>query len=256
MATNASPSVSDPSRVPDLTVAFRELQRLLITTSELDAFLAALASLAVELISPVSSCGITLRRNGEPMTVSSSDPLARRIDELQYGRGVGPCLQALHTGDIVSVTDLAEEQRWGDYPRDALSWGVAASLSLPLTAGAPTVGAMNLYSVHPHEFTAAEIAQGVSFAAQASGALLLVARHESLLKVNAQLRDALASRAVIDQAMGVLMGTRHISATEAFDALRSQSQHRNVKLRTVAADVVATITNHVAEKAPAFTQRS
>jgi GAF domain-containing protein len=253
MTTNPSPS--EPSQLPDLAVAYRELQRLLTTTSELDALLTALASLAVEVISPVSSCGITLRRDGEPMTVSSSDPLASRIDELQYGRGVGPCLQALHTGDIVTVTDLAQEKRWGDYPAHARNWGVAASLSLPLTAGGPTVGAMNLYSVTPHEFTGAEIRQGVAFASQASGALDLVQRHETQLKVNAQLLDALASRSIIDQAMGVLMGTRRISATEAFSTLRSQSQHRNVKLHAVAAEVVETMTKHPAEPAGAFTHR-
>ncbi|HEX4432279.1 MAG TPA: GAF and ANTAR domain-containing protein [Frankiaceae bacterium] len=256
MATTAPASPPDPAELPDLAAAYRELQHLLIATSELDAFLGELASLAVDVISPVSSCGITLRRDGTPMTVSSSDPLAGRIDELQYGRGVGPCLQALHTGRAVVVTDLAQEARWGDYPTHALRWGVAASLSLPLTAGIPTVGAMNLYSVNAHDFTPAEVAQGAAFAAQASGALALVQKHETQLRVNAQLLGALASRSIIDQAMGVLMGTRQISATEAFDELRSQSQHRNVKLHTIAAEVVETLTKHAAEPARTFTQRS
>jgi AmiR/NasT family two-component response regulator len=65
----------------------------------------------------------------------------------------------------------------------------------------------------------------------------------------------MSTRAVIDQAMGVLMGQRHISATDAFDALRSQSQHRNVKLHVIAAEYIETMTNHAPEPAPAFTQR-
>ncbi len=252
---------TEPSRVPfdqlpDLAVTYRELQTLLITTSELDAFLTELAVLAVAVIAPITSCGITLRRGGQPMTVTSSDPLAAGLDELQYGRGVGPCLQALHTGEIVTVTDLAAEQRWEDYPAHALRCGVSASLSVPLVAAGESVGAMNLYAVAAHEFTAAEIAQAQAFAAQASGALTLAQRHETQLRVNTQLEKALASRSVIDQAMGVLMGTRLISATQAFDSLRAQSQHRNVKLHTVAVELVETLTHHAVQPAPEFTQRS
>lgn len=255
MTTNPLPAPANASSPADLAAAYRELQDLLLGTSELDAFLTELAVLAVRVIAPVASCGITLRRGGEPMTVTSSDPLAARIDELQYGRGMGPCLQALHTGEIVTVTDLTLEQRWGDYPAHALTSGVAASLSLPLSDGEQTVGAMNLYAVDAHEFTAAEIAQGSAFAAQACGALTLLQRHQAQLRVNDQLTDALASRATIDQGMGVLMGTHRISATDAFDALRAQSQRRNVKLRTVAAEVIQEVTNHQVEPPPTFTPR-
>ncbi|HEX4017705.1 MAG TPA: GAF and ANTAR domain-containing protein [Frankiaceae bacterium] len=251
-------SLSSPAirpQLPDLAVAYRELQDLLISTSELDAFLADLAAMAVAVIPPISSCGITLRRGAEPLTVGSSDPLADRVDELQYGRGVGPCLEALHTGETVTVTNLATDRRWGDYPAHAMRCGVAASLSLPLTAGAQTVGAMNLYAASPHEFTAAECAQGMAFAAQACGALALVQRHEMQLRVNSQLVDALASRTVIDQAMGVLMGTRRISAKQAFDLLRGQSQRRNVKLHAIAAEVVQTMTSHPVQPPPPFVER-
>jgi GAF domain-containing protein len=254
MATESSHLPVD--ELPELALTYRELQTLLITTSELDAFLTELALLAVAVISPIATCGITLRREGEPMTVTSSDPLAAAVDELQYGRGVGPCLEALHTDETVVVSDLATEERWGDYPAEALRCGVSASLSLPLIAAGDTVGAMNLYAVAAHEFTVAEIAQGQAFAAQASGALTLVERHETQLRLNAQLMKALASRAVIDQAMGVLMGTRRISASQAFDSLRAQSQHRNVKLHAIAAEIVETLTDHAVQPAPEFTQRS
>jgi AmiR/NasT family two-component response regulator len=51
--------------------------------------------------------------------------------------------------------------------------------------------------------------------------------------------EPLESRAVIEQAKGVLMACHGIDADEAFGLLRRQSQHRNVKLREVAHDVVA-----------------
>jgi AmiR/NasT family two-component response regulator len=53
-------------------------------------------------------------------------------------------------------------------------------------------------------------------------------------KVAEQLQAAMASRAVIGQAKGILMGTRGCSAEDAFDILVKLSQDSNRKLREVA----------------------
>lgn len=251
----AGKSVRISLELPDLASAYAELQNLLISTSELNEFLDELAALAVAVITPVASCGITLRRDGQPMTVAASSPLAREIDELQYGRGMGPCLQAMRTGKMVAVTDLAAENRWGDYPSHAMERGVAGSLSLALTSGSASVGAMNLYTTAAHVFSNAEIAQATAFAGQASGALSLVIRHATQLTVESQLREALASRAVIDQAIGAIMGHRQCSAADAFAFLRETSQQQNVKLHNVAAALIETITGHPPGPPRPFTQR-
>ena len=57
-------------------------------------------------------------------------------------------------------------------------------------------------------------------------------------QVNAQLSRALESHAAIDQAKGVLMLTYGVDSDEAFGMLRSTSQQRNVRLRTLAERVV------------------
>ncbi|MEV5717111.1 ANTAR domain-containing protein [Amycolatopsis mediterranei] len=56
---------------------------------------------------------------------------------------------------------------------------------------------------------------------------------------NAQLREALASRPVIEQAKGMVMLLRGCPADEAFGVLVTVSQLTNVKLRDVAAVAVA-----------------
>ncbi|CAM5542538.1 MULTISPECIES: ANTAR domain-containing protein [Streptomyces] len=56
---------------------------------------------------------------------------------------------------------------------------------------------------------------------------------------NAQLREAMASRPLIDQARGILMADEACTAAQAWDMLRYTSQHTNIKLREVAAAVVA-----------------
>ncbi|MHC3472120.1 STAS domain-containing protein [Streptomyces sp. 7R007] len=54
-----------------------------------------------------------------------------------------------------------------------------------------------------------------------------------------QLRHAIVSRPVIDQARGVLMATQSCTSDEAWNILREASQLSNTKLRTVAAAVTA-----------------
>ncbi len=60
---------------------------------------------------------------------------------------------------------------------------------------------------------------------------------------NAQLREALSTRPVIEQAKGMVMLLRGCSPAEAFGVLVTLSQSSNVKLRDVAAVVVAAGSN-------------
>jgi hypothetical protein len=54
----------------------------------------------------------------------------------------------------------------------------------------------------------------------------------------AQLRQAMASRAVIEQAKGIIMATTRCDPDRAFALLVDQSQAENRKLREIAADLV------------------
>lgn len=65
-----------------------------------------------------------------------------------------------------------------------------------------------------------------------------------------QLRASLASRAVIDQALGIIMAQQRCTATEAFGILRTASQHRNFKVRHVAEQIVTGITGRLRQPPP------
>jgi GAF domain-containing protein len=239
----------------DLTAAYGELQNLLIASSAIEDFLRELAVLAAGVIPPSAACGITLRRDNQLITAAASSELASQVDELQYGRGDGPCLQALRTGKVVMVPDLAVDDRWGDYRLHAIAHGVAASLSIPLSVGETTVGALNLYSTLRHNFSESEVVRVTAFAGQASGAISLVLRQANQVELEGQLREALSSRTVIDQALGLVMGERRCTAREAFAVLREASQNRNVKLQIVAAELIETMTGFPAEFPRPFVQR-
>ncbi len=101
----AGPAAPRSGSLPPGGTGVPELVSLLLTTRSVEEFLTGLAAAAAELLTV--SCGITMRRNSESLTVASSDALAAAVDEVQYGKGEGPCLQALATGQVISVPDLA-----------------------------------------------------------------------------------------------------------------------------------------------------
>jgi GAF domain-containing protein len=225
-----------------LAAAYGELLSVLAETPTVETFLDQVVALAARVVTPAAACGLTMRRDGHPVTVANSSPLAGQVDEIQYGADEGPCLDALRGGGAVEVDDLAVDGRWPRYQPHAVAHGVASSLSLPLAVDGQTIGALNLYSPQRHAFTDPERQHSVAFAAQCAAALTLTLRHADQAQVRRQLGDAMASRSIIDQAIGILMGQQRCTATEAFDLLRQASQHRNRKLRDIAADIITNVT--------------
>ena len=114
------------------------------------------------------------------------------------------------------------------------------------------IGALNLYAKRPRAFGPAEQLAAGRFAEEASRALTLALRMAERMEMSAHLQNALASRAVIDQALGVVMGQNGCSAAEAFDVLRAISQTRNVKLHQIAGEIIATVSGRPPASAPRF----
>jgi hypothetical protein len=117
------------------------------------------------------------------------------------------------------------------------------------------LGALNLYVPVAEAFGPAELRRAEGFAAIAAGALALAMRQAEQADLTEQLRAALASRAVIDQALGVIMAQERCTAARAFEILRSASQNRNVKLREVAARIVTSISGAPPPEEPVFRDR-
>lgn len=234
-----------PANSSDLLDVFQRLQSLLLATSGIEPFLQHLAGLATTAADQSMSCGITARRDGQALTVASSDDRATALDETQYDLGEGPCLHALATGDPVLLDDLNHDTRWPTYLARARRLGLQCSLSLPLTADSGPVAALNLYGFgEPSMFTPPVRHRCELFAAQASGALQLTLDRAADRELRDQLEQALVSRTIIDQAIGILIGQQHCTADHAFDLLRRRSQSSQRKLRDVAADLIVRVTGH------------
>ncbi|MFE3378503.1 GAF and ANTAR domain-containing protein [Streptomyces anulatus] len=220
-----------------LTPGPPDLVSLLLETDTLDEFLRALARSALLMSPTADGCGVTLERENRPLTVAGAGIGALPLDEAQYGQDDGPCLEALREGHEVSVSDMREEGRWNGYPVFAVAAGTLSSLS----AHSHTAGALNLYSSKENGFADADLSGLRALAAQATGAVALAQRLSDTRAFTADLEAALQSRAVIDQAAGIVMNQRRCGPEEALRTLRTASQHRNVKLRDLCAQLVGSI---------------
>jgi GAF domain-containing protein len=225
----------------DLVGAFSALQSVMLSAQGVDDFLGEVTRVAARAVSPPAACGITVRLEGRPLTVASSDEVARQLDSAQYEEGDGPCLETVDTGEVRDVPDVAAADRWPVFRDRAVALGLGSSLSLPLTADGRTLGGLNFYGKGRDAFTGPVRQHVEVFAAQATTALLLVLRSAGHAEQRAQLEQALASRTVIDQALGILMAQQKCTAEEAFALLRTHSQNNNRKLRDVAVDLIVRV---------------
>ena len=82
--------------------------------------------------------------------------------------------------------------------------------------------------------------------------LALARRQADQVAIEGQLRQALASRALIDQALGVIMAKQHINSKAAFAVLRQLSQNTNRKLLVVAIATIEAATGEPALDARPF----
>ena len=203
------------------------------------------AKLSIEAIPGAEAVGITLvadediqRRTYRAETAAYSDERVMPLDQAQYDTNEGPCLQAIEDNDMYSITDLAQEERWPNFKERAFDKGLRSSLSIPLAVGERAMGALNIYAFTERAFNDEDLDLATTFASQAAVSLANVQVYESAVQLSENLNEAMKSRAVIEQAKGMIMMQRHCTADDAFQTLVAASQSRNKKLRDIAQEVV------------------
>lgn len=200
--------------------------------------LEAVADLAVRSTQGATAASVTIMNGETPSTFVSTAELAVELDESQYERGYGPCLDAILSGDVMYVEDSRTETRWPGYVDAAAASGILSSLSMPLPVTAGLAAGLNVYAETPAAFDPSDqdsIARLIEFAGGAIANLQLVEASRLLVD---QMQTAMQSRAVIDQARGILMALHGCDADEAFAILRTTSQRGNRKLRDIAQEIV------------------
>jgi GAF domain-containing protein len=225
----------------DPTEAFAQLGRIKLSDTNLDGVLDTIAGLAKRTLPGASEVSVTLVRGKGAHTAAFTGDLALNLDESQYEAGHGPCLDAAAATAVMSVPDMASEARWPQWAAQARDIGVNSSLSIGLPVQDTVTGALNIYAAKPDAFDDDAVVLGQTFAGYAAVALANAHLYDTTASLAQQMQAAMDSRAVIEQAKGIVMAERRCTAEEAFGMLVKVSQDSNRKLRDVAAALVARV---------------
>jgi GAF domain-containing protein len=198
-----------------------------------------IAETALLSIPSIEHVGVSvLDRHGHAETVAATSDLVLQLDKLQYSLDEGPCVDSLRDATVVAAPRISGDPRWPRYVPAAVHLGLKAQLAVKLYLDDQgTVGGLNMYSTSSEEIDP-----------QAPGIADLFATHAALALGKARevdhLHQALRTREVIGQAVGLLMAQYKLDPDGAFAFLVRSSSHANTKVRDIAAQMVE---SHLAE---------
>lgn len=216
-----------------------EMSSFLVTDGSLEELLQQVLELTAAAVSGCAAVSVTVvDADGSYTTAAHSDEVASEIDQLQYDLGEGPCIDSLETGRHHHLEALSEERRWPRFADAVRDRGFGSVLSVPLNAAGRRVGALNIFAVEEHGLTEDDLRLATQIAGPAASTVANAAAYRHATRLAAQLQEALTSRAVIEQAKGILAYREGCTTEQAFELLRRASQETNRKLRDVARQVV------------------
>ncbi|MCZ4278845.1 GAF and ANTAR domain-containing protein [Rhodococcoides yunnanense] len=209
-----------------------------MTRLSLSDTLSYVAECAVRAIPGADGAGLTLLHLDRPDTIVASADFVRVVDDVQYGLGQGPCITAAAEGITVRSGSLETDSQWPEFGPKVGRLGVHSVLSLPLITAGGVLGALNVYAHRPDAFDARAAKLGELFAVPAAISVQNARALASAARLTEQLEKALNSRAVIDQAIGVLISRSGCTGIEGNEKLRSLSQKEHKKVAVVAEALV------------------
>ncbi|WNV85940.1 GAF and ANTAR domain-containing protein [Umezawaea sp. Da 62-37] len=227
-------------QLDEVTGALERLSQTLDQDEDLDVILHRVCLQAIHAIPEADMASVTMVGDGTPKTAAVSHDHATHLDGHQYRSGQGPCLESAQTRKVVRISIADAHHRWPAFAASAADSGVASYLSAPLFIDTEYHGSLNLYGEQPHGFHALDAALLELYTTAAEAALRAARRYRQSMDHITQLKNALTSRATIDQAKGILMAVRRVDAEQAFTLLVQQSQRENIKLRDLATRFITT----------------
>jgi GAF domain-containing protein len=222
-----------------LSRSLSALSRFFVGDGTLHETLSRVGHFAVEAVPAAAMTGLTMLVDGRARTGVFTDEAAPEIDSAQYETGIGPCLDSFRHQKVFRIDDTTTDDRWRPFSEAAAAFGIRSTLSIPLIANHEGIGALNFYSKAPNGFSTEAEEVASLFGVQAAVVLANAQAYWDAHLLSQNLAAAMQSRAVIEQAKGMLMGAQRCSADEAFQMLVRASQRENRKLREIAEDIVS-----------------
>lgn len=225
------------------TSALEKMTAMLSAGRELPVFLHAICTEVKATVRGADMVGITVLTDGDahPQTAASTDARVNDVDAAQYRADEGPCLEAARSRHVVRAALSDAAARWPRFAASVADTGLASYLSAPLTLDGGHLGAINIYSYDTHGFDDVDEALVQLFVTAVEAAITISRRAASAEQELAGLTTAMRTRAIIEQAKGIIMAMQGVTAEHAFTILSAQSQSRNIKVADIAASLVDTV---------------
>lgn len=220
-----------------LSEAIAVLSRFLVADATLGETLQRVSEITVEAIPTSEFLGISLLdEQGRATTSIFTDEQAPEIDAAQYAEGNGPCLDAWRDNRVVRIDDMRDAgETYPKFAAAASERGILSTMSMPIALGDGAIGALNMYATTADGFSEADEAVAADLTVATAVVLANSQAYWQAVDLAEGLGEAMKSRAVIEQAKGMLMAhERQLSPDEAFEVLKKASQRENLKLRDIA----------------------
>lgn len=229
-------------RYGDAVAALAELARALAQDQSVPAALQSILSLVLRALPGCHAASVTvLDDEAKPSTMAATDEETLQMDQRQYALGDGPCLDAARRHQVNRWTLQEAEQRWPDFTSLAEEMGLRSYLSAGLSLAGRPLGALNLSSRDADGFSQLDEDLVSLLTEPAAASIVVASRYAEARELATQLEQALRSRAVIDQAIGIMMAESRCDAEQAFAMLGRASNNRNMKLRDLAIQIVTRV---------------
>jgi anti-anti-sigma regulatory factor len=222
-----------PLPIPEVSTA--DLRRVTVIPTDsgvVDGALRLVVELAQTSVSGADGVSVSLLRNGELLTVASTDDTIMEMDTDQYATGEGPCVDASRRGHWFHAESLDTETRWPSFTPRARALGIMSILSSPLTALDDPVGALNIYSRTASIFDVGAQRTAAVFARKASVILGDARAGVTDAQLAVRFHETLRSRDIISTAKGIVMEREGLNEEDAFENLLRQSIKSGVSLLT------------------------
>jgi GAF domain-containing protein len=201
----------------------------------------SLKQLALELGADLGAFGVSASLLADDVlrcVASTAAPLVN-VEQLQEDQQLGPGVNAARRGTIIVVDDLPTRAgEWPDFVSEAKRAGISALMALPLRASGQLLGTICVYFAAVPTWRASELAAAMGFADLVAYLLENATERGARDELIAQLRRALETRIVIEQAKGIIAAKRSVGVEEAFEIMRKYARDRNASVHVVAASVV------------------
>jgi GAF domain-containing protein len=223
---------------PNLLIVLRQFARRMADRFEVDDVLYELCDHVVTVLGATGAGVAVVNAKGELRFVTATSQLVVEMERVQEEHQQGPCVEAFHSGQIRVVADAAQLEQWPTYRDTAKELGLTSVAGVPLALNGRSVGALNIYSAEPRDWSEDTLESASVLADIATSYVLRAGELAQAQELNAQLQHALDSRVIIEQAKGSLARDHEISVDDAFELLRGHSRQTNTPLREVARAVV------------------